>query len=567
MGISLDQYRSSIGRFNCSKLKATSEWNEVDLIPEPDPPYHFPLWAKWRLTWKQGSISLLFIILAALCQAILLERACVELNPGPPKSPQPKTREERQLDILAQLITDAPDPAVQTVLRSYDPKMTTKELKKSLNKSRAEPLTATLAFLGVQRTPNDVKDTTIDKIIVRIQALFPDKCNMCNEDYVVRLSDTPLLKCAACTQGIHQRCLAQKLGVAEVELETMTTEDVKRRINPLGLESVIYLCGYCFNDNYSEEVPPIPATPSTNAATGADSQAETDVDEDQVRRSQPRPPPPPQHHTGENSDGSDADDEDDLTTQQNSATNRASQQNTGQNANNSSSRERSTSNKPVCQFYKRGECRYGISGRGCPRYHPPLCRSLMTFGNKRPRGCTKGQHCEKFHPKMCTSSLATRECLNDSCKAYHVKGTRRSNSKPTRPPNSMIGPQNHLPPVNSTRTINSMIDPQNHQLPVNSSPHDAFLEVLNAWTLRLMDALDQKLMLNNHPNHQYHTIAPAVQLANRNQATPLIQQQPLQNQTFQQFLPQTQNQLFQQAPTQSQLNLQGQMAQSQIPRS
>ena len=86
--------------------------------------------------------------------------------------------------------------------------------------------------------------------------------------------------------------------------------------------------------------------------------------------------------------------------------------------------------KPICSFYRKGQSRYGISGKGCPRAHPPLCRKLMNNGTKSPRGCAKGKDCDRLHPKMCPSSINYGECLNDSCSLYHVKGTRRLNSRP-----------------------------------------------------------------------------------------------------------------------------------------
>ena len=76
-----------------------------------------------------------------------------------------------------------------------------------------------------------------------IQSLFPDEYSICSQEYVVKLDETVLLSCSICGQGIHPRCLAQKIGVAEVDVATLTAEDIRMKVNPCGLQTLIYLCG------------------------------------------------------------------------------------------------------------------------------------------------------------------------------------------------------------------------------------------------------------------------------------------------------------------------------------
>ena len=82
----------------------------------------------------------------------------------------------------------------------------------------------------------------------------------------------------------------------------------------------------------------------------------------------------------------------------------------------------------ICPFFKRGTCRFGLSGKGCPKQHPKACPKLINHGNRGPRGCTKGNDCEKFHPRMCQQSLRAGECLTTDCKLRHIKGTKRTTS-------------------------------------------------------------------------------------------------------------------------------------------
>ena len=146
--------------------------------------------------------------------------------------------------------------------------------------------------------------------------------------------------------------------------------------------------------------------------------------------------------------------------------------------------DKTNKNKPVCSYYRKGQCRHGISGKGCTRAHPTLCRKLMNSGTKGPRGCTKGKDCDRFHPKMCPSSISHRECLNDLCSMYHVKGTQRLNS---RQQPSKVLPQSPNPQDKQTE--------HQKKQPLNpgADPQEAFLEMLRDWKKEIMVTIDQKI--------------------------------------------------------------------------
>ena len=60
---------------------------------------------------------------------------------------------------------------------------------------------------------------------------------------------------------------------------------------------------------------------------------------------------------------------------------------------------------PVCQHYRKRNCRYGRQGVGCRFRHPNLCRKFINYGRNEQLGCNKGKECKYLHPAMCYNSL------------------------------------------------------------------------------------------------------------------------------------------------------------------
>ena len=435
-------------------------------------------------------------------------------------SPQLKTRVEKQNDVLSRLIVETDNHEIKNVLRLYDPTMTEKQLPKALTKAKVAHLVATLQFLGSDKDDDDNKPDVLNKLIIRIQSLFPDPCHICKSEYTIRRTDTPLLECIRCSQGVHPRCLAAKLGVAEVDLEEMTCDDVLQKLNPYGLETLVYLCGTCYGDYDSGPRPtPIPSQRLSQVAA-TDTAAEDSEDGGRTTRhtaaanntADPRRRTQTDeiHTDSETDEGSDTESEDEPPPRPRTTNTDNHPKSTPKHK----KKEQKNQTKPICSFYRRGTCRYGISGKGCPRAHPKLCPKLMTSGDKAPRGCSKGGTCEKLHPKMCQSSLLHRECLDDSCTLYHVKGTRRSNSRPKEQskPNRFQNREanNHRNADNSSKSFTAD--------PMNSAPN-AFLEALNSWTKQFMSTLDQKLLQGGQTQHLQHTYSNPQQTYNNPQQT------------------------------------------------
>ena len=110
-----------------------------------------------------------------------------------------------------------------------------------------------MEFLGKEEMGKYKKDTIIKRLIVRIQSLFPDDCALCKQSYTVHYKSKPLLSCAKCSQAIHTRCLASTLGVAEIDLEAMSADDIQAAINPIGISTLVYLCGYCHKSEIASD--------------------------------------------------------------------------------------------------------------------------------------------------------------------------------------------------------------------------------------------------------------------------------------------------------------------------
>lgn len=263
-----------------------------------------------------------------------------------------------------------------------------------------------------------------------------------------------------------------------------------KKVNPCGLQTLTYLCGYC----HSTEIPS-PDAGLKKQRTSHQQKGEKlqvtmphlrDVDESD---SDAPPTADPLSSASELQAIGDTHDADTETDQEETTSahrrHKSSTRSSVTRSNNDQGSHQENDGmkaKPICSFYRKGQCRYGISGKGCPRAHPTLCRKLMNHGNKSPRGCTKGNECNRLHPKMCSSSINYAECLNESCSLYHVKGTRRLNSRP----------QSQEPSSQKKRNSQKM----NQRYPSNqpcTDAEDSFLEVLQVWKQELLEAMDRKI--------------------------------------------------------------------------
>ena len=542
MGISIEQYRATIGRWSAGSMKRSLpspspiviDWTDQGDVSNPDFQSQGP--------WKLHAVMLTFLMTLLLlipspspeanlfapslkpcdsnissCSNLLMSAMTkqthdsllliggIESHPGPTSD---ETNEKRAT-VIAELVCKADAQTVKDTLRLYKPAMTFSQLQKALNAALVDPLVETMSYLGIADAEKFNKPTIINNLIKKVQTLFPDMCAICSEEFVVKLEDTALLCCAICGQGIHSRCLARKIGIPEIDLLSLTPEEVWKKINPYDISTLNYLCGYCHSSQIpspdeglkkktakqrKEEKPPAARASHLSNANDwtdmdSDSQpaAATGTDSDSRRTVRQRHKTAYSQHSHDSSDAdSESEIDPDSVLHVRLPPNKSAVRKPKEplDKSNEGKKEKEKPVGPVCPFFRKGQCRHGISGKGCSKAHPSLCRKLMSHGTKGPRGCTNGKECERFHPKMCPSSISYSECLNDSCSLYHVKGTKRMNSQqhPPKEHHRRANPLNRQTGQQENKPLQPTVDIQ-----------EAFLEMFRNLQKELMVSIDQKV--------------------------------------------------------------------------
>ena len=114
---------------------------------------------------------------------------------------------------------------------------------------------------------------------------------------------------------------------------------------------------------------------------------------------------------------------------------------------------------PICFFYRKGICKHGPAGKECKFRHPKVCKKLANHGNKGELGCKLGRKCTMFHPMVCRNSQRRNECLLESCRFLHIKGTRRTAKEPpastSSPRQGTTAPPPGLPPNTGSQNNNN----------------------------------------------------------------------------------------------------------------
>ena len=181
----------------------------------------------------------------------------------------------------------------------------------------------------------------------------------------------------------------------------------------------------------------------------------------------------------------------------------------------------------VCHYYKKGNCKYGIAGRECKFSHPKPCRKFMEHGNKNRRGCKLGTNCRWFHPALCKNSLANHECLMDSCKQLHVKGTIRQRNPGTQQTTTPVGSSNA---TDSVRTADTAPQPKTPAIVPGSEISQGvnFLELMKgmksaidvlAKTVASQEIMLANIVKGNRPNWVH---LPQPQNGQNNQQVPWL---------------------------------------------
>ena len=409
-------------------------------------------------------------ILSQQCQKLLLIRAGVEQNPGPGAGIDIEDETvNKQEDIIADLCAEAQEAEVRDCLRLYKAKNSIKQHKAELAKCNKPAIIKTLDFLAVPGQDQFNKPACVNTLICRIQNLLPDICKICETEYCVKRDEISLLDCEICGQGSHNECLLNHLGVKPEEQEAFDPAQAGIKLNPTQFPGLHYLCGACEATIIPDKEAGLLKRKSTVITEvekdSSDSQPENPTEaEDETNPGQPI--------QSQVSRG--------LQNQRPQASEEGIQDpNQSQSQPQAQPLAQPQRNTTLCSFYRKGTCRFGASGRGCPNEHPRPCKKLVQHGIKAPNGCTLGRtNCENFHPKMCHTSLTKAICFNTDCKLRHVPGTKREPSdentgqKTTQKDTRDTG---FKQPVNKT---NDTVD---------------FLGVLHRLKVDMLEAMDTKI--------------------------------------------------------------------------
>lgn len=407
--------------------------------------------------------------------------------------------------VLGELCANTTNNDVRDVLRRYQPSLTTKQLTSRLGSYLKDTLEKVAVYLNCDSKGK--KDEIVLNIIVRIQNLLPDTCQICHETFTFKTVDDPLLACDICGQEVHKPCFLKLLG--------LTSQDGPANINPLQIPGLHYLCKPCEDEVIPKDQIPKRYEPPeacticdrncphkqkpnpnswelsiiTDARNNADrnavSSGSTSSQHDYADMTTDEPPitstqlakkgvtPPissnaqpvvsPATEPGNTPNETETINISDVHEPVAEVDNTSGVT----PGDNETATKRS---KRICNFYKKNICKHGQKGKNCPFQHPVPCKKLMLHGTNKEKGCKLGKKCPEFHPKMCFNSIQKSKCVDTKCTLMHIRGTWKKNDVK----------QSHHEEGQKT-TSNKTESP------------DSFLEMVRLLEVKLMEAMDLKL--------------------------------------------------------------------------
>ena len=240
--ISIQQWRASIGRFQCSQSSQSNE-NTFEISTDDkstDPISILKLSRKYVFACVFLLLSL-FVISSSKCgmescysKAVirsLLIRSGIEQNPGPTPA-----------EVLANLIASGSSDIVKKTLNRFETEKDFNSNIKNFQKTNItiDDLKKTLMFLkevNEETLFNDyLKDGLIELLVKRVYQLLPETCNTCGKSYHISIYEKPLVTCMICSKGCCQSC----------------SDKYAERLNNVGLNNVFWFCSTC-NQEILEE--------------------------------------------------------------------------------------------------------------------------------------------------------------------------------------------------------------------------------------------------------------------------------------------------------------------------
>ena len=449
---------------------------------------------------------------------------------------------------------------VRDCIRKYDPSLDMEIIESEMKSCTKTLVVETLDFLGCPGMTDYYKEHCDNKLICRIQNFMPDNCGICKQRFCTKIDGPkPLLECAMCGQGCHNKCALDALDMTADEIKGLSKEETEKLLNPFMKLSVIYMCHAC-------QTLELPSIIEGLTEDGARKRHMPHCSKSKSRKSRKSLEPPSPRRTVTFSAEVTSNDTTSHNTPNQALHNALNTEHTvddhsvsgtaenpviivedlpgtvenpvvirDDNAGTIPSDPSEEPPKPVCRYYKRGTCKYGGSGRKdgiCPYRHPKYCRNFVMFGNRSPRGCKKGESCNAFHPKICRNSLNDGVCYNTLCKHRHLKNTQRELHIDVSDSNAIHNNQNkhNIPPpdicdvfVAPTRGFKQTMFKQND---MSEKPDHYFLDVLKQFKEEMIAAVDLKLkeimktdqypplpvqQPVNQPGHQPHPVHQPIQ--------------------------------------------------------
>ena len=325
-------------------------------------------------------------------------------------------------DAIADLCTAAgTNVNVRDCIRKYDPSAEMNIIENEMKSCTKALAVETLEFLGCPGMNDYYKDHCDSKLICRIQNFMPDICGLCKEKFCIKIDgQKTLLECVMCGQGCHNPCVLNALGKTTDDIEGLSKEQIDKMLNPYANLGLIYMCHAC-------QIMELPSSTEGLTEDGARKRhvPHTKSKERNSRKSLEAPNPP--RNVNFTDDALPGTAKNPVIVEDALAGSAEYPIIIRDDTHTAPSRSKQIPT-PVCRYYKRGTCKHGANGRIngiCAYAHPKYCRSFVMYGNRSPRGCSKGESCNAFHPKICYNSLKDGACYNTSCKHRHLKNTRK----------------------------------------------------------------------------------------------------------------------------------------------
>ncbi len=109
--------------------------------------------------------------------------------------------------VIAELLTLSPSDDIKQVLKIYNPRLPTNIILKNLSVIHKDKLREAVNFLSGK----DLATAKIDELFTllkeNIKNLFSKNCAICDIEYRIKMSDSPILKCVKFNECCHKVCM------------------------------------------------------------------------------------------------------------------------------------------------------------------------------------------------------------------------------------------------------------------------------------------------------------------------------------------------------------------------